>query len=102
MIIRGMFNRSKSKVFLVLFNKRVNMKEPDGLGVKTMSNYSKVDYRYIRRKVKLWACWHYLKREKGPNGRYVYSILQKGINYLTRLSSAEVEELLAEIRGTND
>lgn len=95
-------NRSKAKVLLVLFDKRVNQHSLEGMEIKNISRCSKVSQKYLWRRMTTWAKWHYIKREIGDNGRSVYSILQKGINFLEKLSTCEVEELLAEIRGKSE
>lgn len=96
-MIIGRRNRSKAKVLLVLFEKRVHLKEPDGIGTRELANRSTVKYDVVRACIGKWTKWRYIKRHK-ESWPYAYSILQKGINFLAKLPPEQIEELIEEIK----
>ena len=93
-MFRGVHNFSKTKAFLVLYDRKHHKGVNTGLGVRELHLLSGVDYDYLRTKLVKWAQWGYLNRRpvEGRNGRatWAYTIGAKGERFIKDIVPPEV------------
>jgi len=93
-MFKGCHNYSKTKSFLVLYDRKHYKGVNTGVGVRELHLLSGVDYDYLRTKLVKWAQWGYLNRRplEGRNGRatWVYTIGSKGENFIKNIVPPEV------------
>ena len=93
-MFRGIHNFSKTKAFLVLYDRKVHRGIDTGLGVRDLHLESGVSYDYLRTKLVKWAKWGYLNRRpvEGKNGRvtWAYTIGAKGERFIKDIVPPEV------------
>jgi hypothetical protein len=90
---RGIHNISKTRAFLVLYDRKYHKKDTTGLGVHELHLQSGVDYDYLRTKLVKWAQWGYLNRrpvEVRGRATWAYTIAAKGERFIKDIVPPEV------------
>ena len=92
----GKRNRSKTRIFILLFNTQGNY-----LSASEISEASGISYDYCRNRLPYWAKWGYIRRyvvrtKLGTSRKYCIS--QKGVKYLQKAPSEIISEIMRELQ----
>ena len=92
-MFRGTHNHSKTKMLIILYDRKHYKHISTGLGVRELHLQSGVDYDYLRTKLVKWAQWGYLNRrpvESKGRATWAYTIDAKGERFIKDILPPEV------------
>ena len=93
---QGKRNRSKVRVFILLFNNQDRY-----LSAVEISEASGISYDYCRNRLRYWVKWGYLKsylqKTKLDHARK-YAISKKGLRYLEKVPAQIAAQILGELQ----
>ncbi len=107
---KGKHNATRSKVLIVLFDRKVQKHDNSGFSARDLYVNTGCNYGYLQQKLSKWVKWGYLSKYAGPNfdGRptWYYRLAPRGRRFLEdRLNVLNPEALqryVAELNAFTD
>ena len=91
---RGVHNASKTKVLIILYLRKYQLRLKTGLNVRELHTQSGVNYDYLRSRLGTWCEWEYVSRRAYDDGTgrpmFYYTIAPRGEHFIQHIVPKEV------------